>query len=128
MVSNHEPLDELMAPWKFFVPVEGYWGDVVTEEETFDYLSFKKDENGVWHHWVEWDYNPDGWWESNDFKLKSLETKGHSEEDSDMVSRTRKGDIENLNLSFNIPFILKQMVEGDSLYRAPECFQIDWHE
>lgn len=46
VVSNHEPLDELMAPWKFFVPVEGYWGDVVTEEETFDYLRFKKDENG----------------------------------------------------------------------------------
>lgn len=152
VVRNHEPLDELMAPWKLFVPVEGHWGDVVTEEEieeflewykdawqylydddpelfdpwpdflttgvmpsfdeaydedeadsyeeeTYDYLRFKKDENGVWRHWVKWDFNPDGWWEgwweSNDFKLKTFESKEHPEDDSDMVSRARKGDIEN---------------------------------
>ena len=150
VIRNHEPLDELMAPWKLYVPVEGHWGDVVTEEEkeeylewfkemwqdfydddpesfdswpeflttgkepTFEdayedddptyleetYLRFKKDENGVWRHWIEWEFNPEGWWEGwweeNVFKLKSFESKENSEEDSDMVSRARKGDIENL--------------------------------
>lgn len=150
VVRNHESLDDLMAPWKLFVPVEGHWGDVVTEEEkeeflewykdkwqdlydedpelfdtwpdflttdkeptfdeaydedeapsyeeeTYDYLRFRKDENGVWRHWVEWDYNPDGWWE------------GWWE-----ISRARKGDITNLkDLVFDVLIMDGQWLDID---------------
>ena len=43
VVRNHELLDELMAPWKLFVPVEGHLGDVVTEEEKEEFLEWYKD-------------------------------------------------------------------------------------
>ena len=43
VVRNHEDLDKLMAPWKLYLPVEGHWGEVVTEEEKADYLAWYKD-------------------------------------------------------------------------------------
>lgn len=157
VVRNHEPLDQLLAPWKLYVPVEGHWGDVVSEREkreylewfkemwqvfyrddpesfdswpefitkgkepTFDeayeahdvsyqeetYLRFKKDGNGVWRHWVEWEYNPvgwwEGWWEIGDFQMGPFKTKDAPEETKYTSSHARKGDITNLEeLEFEV--------------------------
>lgn len=168
VVRNHELLDELMAPWKLFVPVEGHLGDVVTEEEkeeflewykdkwqnlhdddpelfdtwpdflttdkeptfdeaydedeapsyeeeTYDYLRFKKDENGVWRHWVEWNYNPDGWWEGwweiGDFQMGPFKTKDDA---SNRSSNARKGDITNLEeLYFDVLIMDGKWIDVD---------------
>lgn len=153
VVRNHESLDDLMAPWKLFVPVEGHWGDVVTEEEkeeflewykdmcrelydeepkdelTFDeaydededtyqeetYLRFKKDENGVWRHWVEWEYNPEGywegWWEIGDFQMGPFKTKDNATNKS---YQARKGDITNLeDLVFDVLIMDGQWLDID---------------
>lgn len=155
VVRNHESLDELMAPWKLFVPVEGHWGEVVTEEEkaeylvwyndlckelydedpkdlSFDedyedhaetyleetYLHFKKDESGVWRHWVEWEYNPDGWWEAwweiGDSRKGPFKTKEDPNNPADKSSRARKGDITNLeDLYFDVLIVDGKWIDVD---------------
>ena len=165
VVRNHESLDELMAPWKLFIPVEGHWGEVVTEEEkeeyldwfkdmwqefydedpesfdswpeflttgkepTFDeaydededtyqeqtYLRFKKDDNGVWRHWVEWEYNPlgywEGWWEIGDYQVGPFKTKDDS---TIKASNARKGDITNLqDLYFDVLIVDGKWIDVD---------------
>jgi len=106
--QGDETVEGLMAPWGKEVPIEGHWGDPVTDEEKQDLiddykrfwreeyennscddypdwlkkgteLSFeeayeddgeaynenlwRQDENGVWRHWIAWEYNPDCHWD-----------------------------------------------------------------
>ena len=106
--QGDETVEGLMAPWGKAVPIEGHWGDPVTDEEKQDLIddykrfwredyennscddypdwlkkgiepsfdeayeddgeaynenAWRKDENGVWRHWIAWEHNPDWHWD-----------------------------------------------------------------
>ena len=106
--QGDETVEGLMAPWGKAVPIEGHWGEPVTDEEKQDLIddykrfwredyennscddypdwlkkgiepsfdeayeddgeaynenAWRKDENGVWRHWIAWEYNPDWHWD-----------------------------------------------------------------
>ena len=115
--KGDETIEDLMNPWGKEVPIEGHWGDPVTEEEkqdliqdyirdmhdvfdevvenpsfeeayeehgeTYNENGWRKDSEGVWRHWIEWQWNPDGIWDS--FVIGELLLDGEWREGSGKV-------------------------------------------
>lgn len=58
--QGDETVEGLMTPWGKEVPIEGYWGDPVTEEEKQDvideYKSYVREEyeNNAWDDYPDW--------------------------------------------------------------------------
>lgn len=127
--KGDETIEDLMKPWGKEVPIEGHWGDPVTEEEkqdliqdyihdmhdvfdevvenpsfeeayeehgeTYNENGWRKDSEGVWRHWIEWQWNPDGIWDSFVIGGGFDGAKFHIGDDS-FVERAYKGDVRNL--------------------------------